>query len=677
MPEPKEGQVRVYRGQTKGYSDKNGRPSLVPTLHRKSGGHWYDPRWLGSMSSFVAQSALLKAGIDFVVAQLWAPALVQHYGPGSHYLDVTRNMEVALWFALNKYHERWLALIEGDDLDKTRDHYFPIAWFTNAAADRDCAPIIYVFDVEVWDGTAFPSHGQLVELLASEQGQKLSKKAERLRRQQAALIYSDPQHGDGPNLAEKIVATFDLALPFNLRGAATTKKPVDYLFPPPQKDEFYKSLISYPSYMMFDPPRLEQPLSVPLVLHSKLAVEGAWNVRVLPNSGDGSHGAPLRLKFTPSPGSAGAQILRDTAITRHITPSPLYAWMVAGNPEPTTLGQRTFRLEDALVLMPEAPLWTFTPSVEDKPTGLGMWLQAELPLGIAGEIAGRSTDNVYMEICPLDVIELGKSANEDLLRAVWVVKEGDDYSVTVFRRGPPGTYAYVVQYRHDQNSGLFNRLGAVASDEVAKAFEDSLKALLLTRMVLKDLSPGNKPPAIYSGLADGKDYLPRPLLQGQWAKPQAVAGTNYVVPKALDGGTYLQASGSPIETPWLPRDQEEAFRELQRFFPLSKSQHYVAWLGASFAEMLAHREKFDDALEVVETAFDAAGATKSELIMANLLILRGKILAAKGYLPDAAGALMGGLKLLDDRGITQSDPQYAEAYSLVTTVFEKMGRGRP
>src|SRR5471032_204027 len=677
MPEPKSGHIRVYRGQTKGHLDKSGRPSLVPTLHRKTGGHWYDPRWLATMSLFVARRVLPQVGIDYAVAQLWAPALVQHYGPGSHYLDVTRDIEVALWFAMNVYRESWLALKEGKDVETIRDHYNLVAWFTKASADPDCAPIIYAFDVEVWDGIAWPEHGQLVELLASEPGRKLAQKAPRMHRQQAALIYSDPHHIDGPNLDDKLVAAFNLTMPFNLGGAKTAKKSVEHLFPPAHKDELYKSLIAYPSYSMFEPLRLEQPIPVSLVLSRKLNVDGSWNVRVLPKSGKGSHSDPLRLKFTRSPFSAGSQLFRYLSLTRHITPSPLYAWLLAGNPEPIELSSEAFRLEDALVLMPETPLWTTTASVEDTAAGLGMWLQPELPIGIAREIAGRSTDNVYVEICPLDFGEPGESTEKDLLRAVWVVKAGDDYAVTLVRRGPPGTYAVTVRYQYDQGTGIFNRRGPSTLDGAAKIFAaDALKALLLTRMLLKDLSPGNKPPALYFMLVDGKNYAPHPLLQGQLATPHLVAGTNYVIPKALDGSPYLRASGSPIDTPSLPADPEEAFKELQRFFPVIKSRDYLAWVGESLAEMYAHRENFDDALKVVLTAFEAASAGNSEVMMARLQILKGKILAAMGHLAEAGGALLAGIKLLDDLGLTASDREYADASSLLETVWNRLGSDR-
>ena len=115
LPEPADGCVRVYRGQTREYLDKNGDPKLLPALYRRGGQHMYDPSWLGTMTLFVAQKALSVIGVDYASAQLWAPALVQHYGPGSHYLDVTRDIEVALWFSLHKYHELWIGLKEGND----------------------------------------------------------------------------------------------------------------------------------------------------------------------------------------------------------------------------------------------------------------------------------------------------------------------------------------------------------------------------------------------------------------------------------------------------------------------------------------------------------------------------------------------------------------------------------
>ena len=592
----------------------------------------YDPSWLGTITLFVAQKALSVIGVDYASAQLWAPALVQHYGPGSHYLDVTRDIEVALWFSLHKYHELWIGLKEGNDPENLRDIFHTVAWFTDVQTsnDQDEAPVIYAFDAEVWNGNAVPRHGQLVELLALEPGRALAKRAGRLRCQSAALIYSDPNNTDGPQLNGKLVAAITLARPFNLDRTVTARKSVHEIVPPPAEDQLYKALIAYPSYMKFEPPHLEQPLPIPFFLNSVFRVQDSPNVIVL--GGSGTYAAPLRLKFRllPGPDLAAVQELREyMGLTHHITPSPFHASLLAAKLDPIDLAGRIFRFQDALELMLETPLWTFTPSVDNTPRGLRMWIQSALPLGIADEIAGRSTDNVYVEICPLDVISPGKSVGEDLLRAVWVVRSGLEYAITVFRRGNVGTYSYTLQYHHNESTGTFDLLGyADLEESTEKPDAEALKALFVTLTLLRDLSPENKPPPYYYAIADGKDYLPYPLLEGQFARPCLIAGTNLVIPKALDGSSYLRASGAPRETSLLPEDSEEAFTELERFVPMVKSPHYVAWAGSRLAEMYVDRGRFEDALQILAMAGNAAQSEAIGPILERLQLLVEKIVAS-------------------------------------------------
>jgi hypothetical protein len=433
--EPSGGKVRVYRGQTREYPDESGRARLLPALLRHRTQLMYDPAWLGTMASFVARQALPAIGLDYPVAQIWAPALIQHYGPGSHYLDVTHDLEIAVWFSLLQYHELWIALKEGDDPKDLRDFFHKVAWFTDAdEPDDKRKPIIYAFDVEPWNGDAVANHGQLVDLLVLDAGRQLATKAPRIRAQSAALIYSDPGNPLGPNLHSYLVARVTLTEPFDFECAPVTQKHIHEIFPAPTGDPLYKALLEIPAFTKFHPSRLEQPLPIPLVLGWPLRVRDSPMIAVL--GGSGTYEAPLQIKFRLGPPGPDllpvAELRKYLLLGSHMTPPLLHHSLVGAGLEPVEIGGRSFGFEHALALMLEAPLWTFTPNVNSTP-GLGMWIQSALPLGIADKIAGHSTDSVYLELCPVDVILPGENIGEDLLRAVWVVKAGSDYAVTVSR----------------------------------------------------------------------------------------------------------------------------------------------------------------------------------------------------------------------------------------------------
>lgn len=590
------GCVRVYRGQTREYPDAGGKPLLLPSLSRRSGSPEYDPAWLGTMMSFVAADA---GAFDYESFSVWAPALVQHYGPGSYFLDVSHDLDTALWFASHEYHERWL-MLKADEHDIQQG----VAWSTDVAHDR--RPVIYAFDAEPWDGKGAPRHGQLVDLLALEPTRRLAERAARLKAQTAALLYADPRSEQGANLAPNVSFRIALDASFDIAEIADLKW-VEDIYPNPTTDPLYKALVEYPSQMQLEPPRLQQPLTIPFQLTRPLPMEDSPNVIDL--GGKGDYVSPKRLKFRLKPGQdlhAVQQLLDYLSLGSHMTPPLFHAWLMQESSAELGLGDDVFHIRDALPLFLEAPLWRFVP---DAGAGLGRWIQSALPYGIAETIDGRSTRNVYVEISPLDVLQPGGQASRDLLRGIWVVRSGDQQAVTLYRRSDDaGTYSYTVRFRYDANAGVFKVSDKRASSDTrAKAARAvSLKALFLTLTLLRDLSPGFKPPPTYNLTVGKNKHLPMPLLEGQLASPHRVASGAYVIPKALDGTRYLRASGGPRDSPFVPQDAAVAMRELERFFPLVKADHYRAFAGGQLADLYAAQGRFDAGRTVLEVALKSA-----------------------------------------------------------------------
>jgi hypothetical protein len=97
---PKPGHTRVFRGQYRDYG--NMRPTGVRIPLRNE-------RIWRQYCKMLATEMLMQRGLEFDEAlsnsDLWAYwyyAIVQHYGPGTHLLDVTHALDVALWFALHE-----------------------------------------------------------------------------------------------------------------------------------------------------------------------------------------------------------------------------------------------------------------------------------------------------------------------------------------------------------------------------------------------------------------------------------------------------------------------------------------------------------------------------------------------------------------------------------------------
>ena len=117
---PAPGRKRMFRGQTTGYYDAlTGLPKLLPALSRDNSDHTYDPAWLVSIQLYSMAIDEHGASTPYDQVYLWGPALLQHYGPGSSYLDVSSDLDTALWFALYKRHEKWLALQQPSGLPRT------------------------------------------------------------------------------------------------------------------------------------------------------------------------------------------------------------------------------------------------------------------------------------------------------------------------------------------------------------------------------------------------------------------------------------------------------------------------------------------------------------------------------------------------------------------------------
>lgn len=152
-------------------------------------------------------------------------ALAQHYGLPTHGLDVTTNLDVAIWFATNKFKK-----------DKNICSYEKIS--KEKWSDKEEKwPMIFVFQ-NVLNSTSS-------SLQDCKELDKLGIKALRPERQNAKFFHG--AHTDHQNrLAESLVCAFRLC-----PNDYETKVDFEYLFPSPEEDVAYKFMIEFSKNNMF------------------------------------------------------------------------------------------------------------------------------------------------------------------------------------------------------------------------------------------------------------------------------------------------------------------------------------------------------------------------------------------------------------------------------------------
>ena len=140
---PGPGTKRVYRGQIQQYYNKSGEPSLLPSSFRQMVPDLLDPDW-AFITTVLASALDLPEGGGSNTYFVWVPALLQHYGARSDYVDVTTDPFTALWFALHHRHDstiqRQIALDESTGIPERH----AVAWYAplSVSEARENSPVI-------------------------------------------------------------------------------------------------------------------------------------------------------------------------------------------------------------------------------------------------------------------------------------------------------------------------------------------------------------------------------------------------------------------------------------------------------------------------------------------------------------------------------------------------------
>ncbi|MEN3942725.1 FRG domain-containing protein [Prosthecobacter sp. SYSU 5D2] len=101
----------IYRGQVKHYTKDN--TTSITTSFKRNGCHPPSmQRWLHYCGEALHSLNCVEDTED--IAMEWIQALLQHYGWRSFYIDVTKDISVAAWFACNVYESKNFVNLEED-----------------------------------------------------------------------------------------------------------------------------------------------------------------------------------------------------------------------------------------------------------------------------------------------------------------------------------------------------------------------------------------------------------------------------------------------------------------------------------------------------------------------------------------------------------------------------------
>lgn len=592
LGDPRPGARRLFRGQDRAYFDpQTSRHLLLPAIARPGGPHTYDPAWLVTIEHYFMQE-MTGGGyqVSGPVMTVWAPALLQHYGPGSAYLDVTSDLETALWFALHRYDHHTFFLAAPGHINR----YVHCSWYADLPATAE--PVLYVLDSPAWNNTGVPVHGEVVDLLALGAG-ILPEQASRLRRQHASLIYSQMDSPSGPNLDTHLRAVIHLGAGFDRATVASYYRPAAQVFPPPSADGFYNLLLQVPCRVVLDPLSLQHPLSIPCYL---------------------TETPPDALNSTAVP----PEIASYAALATPVHPPFCHSFLLndpAGEPGgPITAADRSFRFADAMPIVLEAPLWLILPSVS-VPAIAADWITSALPFDIADQIADRPTDSVYFELSALEHYGPRPDAIPEsgviYARAIWLIRAAGRFICTIYAVDSGKLFSYIVEYTFSAHTGTFERVRwtnepAQLDETLQSVFNTALKCLYLALTVLRDLSPGFKPPAV---IANAVEVAPGVLdrLLGTMLEPQAgfvtaIKDTPYLVPKARSGTTYLRASGSEPNASELWRSDPQGYPILARAFDRIRDPWYLMEAAIELSTWYGSIGQHKNAVVVANRGFEVA-----------------------------------------------------------------------
>jgi hypothetical protein len=326
LGEPSPGYVRAYRGQTKDFD------SMLPTSLRP-GAARRNTVWDYCTTAFARE--LLAPSDPAALSEEDTIAIAQHYGPGTRFLDVTRSLDAALWFALHHACALSADHVVGPEgpADQARDLQLTERWWEYRRWTEEPGGYLYVFDVPKWDDVGSPSHGQLVDLSS----RPILSKSSRIQAQAACLLAADPALSGGD--LKSFYRRDAILVGWPMEDAPHINVPMHAMFPDPSEDPWYDVFVSMPLTWAVDSTtnnlKLARPLAVTCYRYD--AEERTQQIcrrakLIMPNP---VYDAAIRenLSIELSTRSSGPRSFGVNDATRIVVETPIVSWFLNSGPE--------------------------------------------------------------------------------------------------------------------------------------------------------------------------------------------------------------------------------------------------------------------------------------------------------------------------------------------------------
>ena len=189
-----------------------------------------------------------------------------------------------------------------------------------------------------------------------------------------------------------------------------------------------------------------------------------------------------------------------------------------------------------------------------------------------------------------------------------------------------------------------NALSQEERDNIKPHFDVAEKALFISLLLLRELSPGLKPPSTFGLSFLCKDDSFARLVGEVLEPPLGIIATPkdspFLIPRALNGSTYARSSGADAVDRDAWRKSPEGLSALLHAVQHVKEPLYLIDAGAELANLLAEDNQYAQALDVARYAL----AQTTPLTMATrnfaavLEVLQGRILFSLHDHPNARRA---------------------------------------
>lgn len=417
LPPPRQGLRRYFRGQCRHYSSMTA-TGMRSTAEAPKWALWkcystlllahqwspLDDSVLGATASEQLRNFLAEhhGNLDsdqmFNAMSVWQYAVGQHYGPGSHFLDISHSIETALWFALRN--------IEAVTVESPNQPTMSGTVWLRDGGKNELGGFLYVFDAAPWTPGEPLSHGHVVDLGTAPSFFDSA----RMRTQRGCLMYSDATV-DGGDLQGfyQVAANCPIAVKWPMSEGIGLTRTIEEMFPGPEQDEWYRRFLSMPltprRRIRRSPAPFEHPMSLTLYLPSS-AGELAKTTNPI------SILNPYLLHPALSQPDGSSTRARD-----------LPEWMLE-------------LLRKAVPILLEGPVMASSTPKEMWHPGLLNRDQAirtdVFDIDTFARLGYVDLDNIFVEFSPLE--RLGWEAAEpiEMTRAAWLMRKGDKYFFVLF-----------------------------------------------------------------------------------------------------------------------------------------------------------------------------------------------------------------------------------------------------